>query len=259
MYPTLLDFGTFEIGGYHLRLAVHSYGTFLGLAILTVALLLARELERKKIDPDIVSSLLLAAVVGGIVGAKLYFVVEKGRFSLDTIFSGAGLVWYGGFIGGAAAVLAVIRRARCPFLPTIDAIGPLLLLGYAIARIGCFLAGDGDYGPPSDLPWAMAFPDGVVPTVERVHPTPLYESGMSLAAFGMLWSVRRAKESMPGWLFGGYLVLSGLERIVAEFWRRSEPCCLGLSTAQVISFALVFLGVLLVARATRGPRREGGA
>ena len=102
MYPTLLDFGTFEIGGFHLRLAVHSYGTFLGLAILTVALLLARELERKKIDPEIVSSLLLAAIVGGVVGAKLYFVVERGRFDAGTIFSGAGLVWYGGFIGGTA-------------------------------------------------------------------------------------------------------------------------------------------------------------
>jgi phosphatidylglycerol:prolipoprotein diacylglycerol transferase len=259
MYPTLLDFGTFGIGGFHLRLAVHSYGTFLGLAILTVALLLSRELERKEIDPEIVSSLLLAAIVGGVVGAKLYFVVETGRFNLATIFSGAGLVWYGGFIGGAAGVLAVIRRARVPFLPTIDAIGPLLLLGYAIARIGCFLAGDGDYGPPSDLPWAMAFPDGVVPTAVRVHPTPLYESAMSLAAFGLLWSVRRTKESMPGWLFGGYLVLSGCERIAAEFWRRSDPCCLGLSTAQVISFALVFLGAFLVARASRGPRREEGA
>jgi phosphatidylglycerol:prolipoprotein diacylglycerol transferase len=256
MYPTLLDFGTFEIGGFHLRLAVHSYGTFLGLAILTVALLLGSEFERKKINPEIVSSLMLAAIVGGIVGAKLYFVIERGSFNVNTIFSGAGLVWYGGLLGGTAGVLAVIRRARCPLLPTIDAIGPLLLLGYGVARIGCFLAGDGDYGPPSDLPWAMAFPDGVIPTVERVHPTPLYESGMSLIAFGLLWPVRRAKESMPGWLFGGYLVLSGLERIVAEFWRRSDPCCLGLTMAQIISFALVILGVFLVVRASRVSHQE---
>lgn len=253
MYPTLLDFGTVEIFGHQLRIAVHSYGTMVGLAILAVTFLFGRELTRKKLDPDVVFPTFMAAVAGGVAGAKLYYVVQHGRFTLDAIFSGSGLVWYGGLLGGAAGVLFVLRRSGTPVLPALDALAPLLLLGYAMARVGCFLAGDGDYGPPSELPWAMAFPEGVVPTTVRVHPTPLYEIALSLPAFAFLWSVRKEKEGMPGWLLGGWLVLSGIERFLAEFWRRNQILHSGLTTAQYISFLLILLGAWFIWSARRRP------
>ena len=178
MHPTLIDFGVVGIGGLSIPLAVHSYGFFLGTAILTAVILFRRELKRRSMDPEISDALFLAAVAGGLIGAKLNYLFKSGNFSADAFFSGSGLVWHGGFIGGAAGVLLLLRLKKRPILPTIDALGPTLLLGYAIARIGCFLAGDGDYGPPTDLPWGMAFPDGIVPTTVPVHPTPLYEMAM---------------------------------------------------------------------------------
>lgn len=258
MYPTLIDFGTFTIGTFQFQLAVHSYGTMLAIAILSVLFLMKRELVRKKMDPEIASSIFFAAVIGGLIGAKLYYVLVFREFSLGAIFSNSGLVWHGGLLGGTIGVLAALYIRRAPVLPVIDALGPLLMLGYAIARIGCFLSGDGDYGPPSDLPWAMAFPNGTVPTDVPVHPTPLYELILSLAVFALLWRVRRVREQMPGWLFGGYLILSSGERFLAEFWRLNEKIMFGMSAAQVISIFLALLGAWFVYRAPRRPRWSPG-
>ena len=234
MYPTLIDFGPFGI---------HSYGLMLASAFITVVFVLQRELKRRGFVSEVASSIVMAAGIGGVVGAKLYSAVQDGQLRFDELFSTSGLVWYGGLIGGSLAASLYILRSPNPYLPTIDAIGPTLLLGYGIGRIGCFLAGDGDYGPPSDLPWAMAFPNGTVPTDVPVHPTPLYETLISFAFFAILWKQRRRMEETPGVLFGASLILLGIERFIVEFWRINPRIYAGLSTAQLFSIFLVIFGI----------------
>lgn len=234
MYPTLIDFGPFGI---------HSYGLMLACAFIAVVFVLQRELKRRGFVSEVASSIVMAAGIGGVVGAKLYSAFQDGQLRFDELFSTSGLVWYGGLIGGSLAVSLYILRSPNPYLPTIDIIGPTLLLGYGIGRIGCFLAGDGDYGPPSDLPWAMAFPNGTVPTDVPVHPTPLYETSISFAFFGILWARRHRLEETPGVLFGASLILLGVERFIVEFWRINPRIYAGLSTAQFFSIFLVIVGI----------------
>lgn len=237
MYPTLIDFGPFGI---------HSYGMMLATAFITVVIVLQYELKRKGFGSELALSIVMAAAIGGIVGAKLYSALQDGHLSFRELFSTSGLVWYGGLIGGCATVSLVILWSSKPYLPTIDAIGPTLLLGYGIGRIGCLLAGDGDYGPPSNLPWAMAFPNGIVPTDVPVHPTPIYETLISLTFFGILWSQRRKLEAIPGTVFGASLCLIGLERFVVEFWRLNRRVLMALSEAQLFSIALFIFGIFFI-------------
>lgn len=246
MYPTIIDLGSIPLGPIDIPLAIHSYGLMLASAFLTVMFVVQRELVRKQLDSQLASSVVFASALGGIIGAKLYAAFEDGSFSVNELFSTSGLVWYGGMIGGAAAAFFVLHRSTSPTLPVLDAFAPLFLLGYGIGRIGCFLAGDGDYGEESNLPWAMAFPNGTVPIDVPVHPTPLYETGMSLIGFGLLWRLRKQKEMIPGWMTGCYLILAGVERFLAEFWRINLPALFGLSTAQIFSLAIVAIGVWLI-------------
>ena len=214
MYPTIIDFGAFGI---------HSYGVMLATAFITIVFILQYELKRRGFVEELAGAIVMATALGGIVGAKLYSAFSDGSISFRELFSTTGLVWYGGFIGGCIAGMIVVARSPSPFLATIDLVGPTLLLGYGIGRIGCLLAGDGDYGPPSDLPWAMAFPNGTVPTDVPVHPTPIYESLMSFTLFGVLWSQRRKFEDIPGtnlrhqsYVVGDRAVYSGVLAHYAE-------------------------------------------
>ena len=238
MYPHLLQIGP---------LTIHSYGAMVALGFLAALFFLNRELQRQGINSDLGSALITAGMVGGLVGAKLYFVLFEtppamtwGE-TLRSIFSGSGLTWHGGFIVAAGAAVWVIRRRRAPVLPVADALGIALALGYAIGRIGCQLAGDGDYGVPTDLPWAMAYPNGVVPTLERVHPTPVYETLVGLATFALLWSVRQ-RLRVPGLTFCLYLVLAGLARFMVEFIRLNPRVMWGLTDAQLVSLVMVVGG-----------------
>ena len=245
MYPTIVDFGPFGI---------HSYGLMLATAFITVSFVIQSELKRRGFVPELASMIVMAAAVGGIVGAKIYSVLLDGHITFQKLFSTSGLVWYGGFIGGCLAVSIVILRSPNPFLPTIDIVGPTVVLGYGIGRIGCLLAGDGDYGPPSDLPWAMAFPNGTVPTDVPVHPTPIYETLLSCTFFGILWSQRRKFEATPGALFGASLVALGVERFIAEFWRITPRVLGWMSAAQLISIAAFVLGIALILWVRTRPR-----
>ena len=250
MYPTLIEFGP---------VGIHSYGLMLATAFITVVFVLQYELKRRDFVAEQASTIVMAAALGGIVGAKLYSAFLDGSINLRELFSTSGLVWYGGLIGGCLAVTIVILRSPNPFFPTVDIVGPTVILGYGIGRIGCLLAGDGDYGPPSDLPWAMAFPNGTVPTVVPVHPTPIYESLMSFAFFGLLWSQRHRFQNVPGTTFGLSLMLLGVERFIAEFWRITPRVLGWMTAAQIFSIVAFGLGIALIFWMRSRPRVVGEA
>jgi phosphatidylglycerol:prolipoprotein diacylglycerol transferase len=187
-----------------------------------------------------------AALIGGVVGSRLYFIVQNFGSVRDdllaNIFSGSGLVWYGGVLGGALGVLLWAWYRDFLRLALLDLAAPALALGYVIGRIGCQLSGDGDYGVPWDGPWAMSYPDGTVPTEQAVHPTPVYETlAMGLGAW-ILWQLR--ERFRPGVLFAIYLVYAGVERFLVEFVRRNSEVELGMTTAQFESLGIVFAGLI---------------
>lgn len=257
MYPTLIDLEPI----LSIHIGIHSYGVMLATAFITCSVMIQRELNRRSFQGEVATAIVAAGAIGGILGAKIYyvlFIVE--HFSISDLFSPAGLVWYGGLIGGSAAVSWVIHRSPNPFLPTVDVIGPLLLLGYGIGRIGCLLAGDGDYGPPSDVPWAMAFPKGTVPTDVPVHPTPIYETLISFTFFGILWSQRQKLYSIPGVVFGASLVMLAVERFIVEFWRLTprvfpETSSLSwLTSPQLVSIILFCFGIFFIVWMSKRPR-----
>ncbi|MGZ8667511.1 MAG: prolipoprotein diacylglyceryl transferase, partial [Solirubrobacterales bacterium] len=168
------------------------------------------------------------------------------------LFSGSGLVWYGGAIGGAIGVLAWAWRRGMLSAALLDLCAAPLALGYAIGRIGCQVSGDGDYGKAWDGPWAMSYPDGTVPTTHTVHPTPVYETvAMSFCAY-LLWQLR--DRFRAGILFAIYLIYAGTERFLVEFIRRNDDVLLGLTQAQLESLAMIAAGLIwiLVVRSRHG-------
>lgn len=240
MYPVILHIGP---------LTIYSYGLMMAIAFLTAAYLGGKELTRKGLDGELASSLVFWAAVGGLVGARIFAIFDdwNGFLAdpLHTIVSGAGFVWYGGLIGGFLAVSWTIRARRLPWLTTVDCIAPGLVLGHGIGRIGCELAGDGDWGRETTLPWGMAYPNAIVgwnyPPGVRVHPTPLYETLAYTAVFIFLWSIRK-RPHPDGTLFWWYLVLSSTARFFIEVVRINPRIVAGLSEAQLLSIALVAIG-----------------
>ena len=158
MCPRLLQVGPFTI---------YSFGLMLGIGFITASLLLTRELTRKGFDPNLGSTITLLAVIFGIAGSKILYLFESwSDFVRDPVgmaFSPGGLTWYGGFILATLAIMLFARRRKIPFLKICDAAAPGLMLGYGIARIGCHLSGDGDYGMPTNLPWAAVYSKGTYP------------------------------------------------------------------------------------------------
>ncbi len=241
MFPEI-----FKIG----PVTIYSYGLMAAIGFLLGGYLLERELARVGRNKELAGSIIISAIIGGIVGSKIYFILENLSLLKEdffgTVFSGAGLVWYGGLIGGFLAVVWWIRRKNLPFLLVADLMGPLLLLGQGMGRVGCFLSGDGCYGPPSDVPWAMSFPNGVVPTLEKVHPTPLYDTILLVSFFFLLWMLRK-KNFKPGTIFGLFGVFMGIERFFTEFYRTNPKTIFdALSQAQFISILLFLAGISLI-------------
>src|SRR4051812_6499885 len=201
--------------------------------------------------------MVFAALVGGVIGSRVDYLAQNwskvSHDLLGNIFSGSGLVWYGGAIGGAIGVLLWAWWRGYLTLALLDVAAPALALGYAIGRCGCQVSGDGDYGKAWDGPWAMAYPDGTKPTDQTVHPTPVYETlAMGLVAL-LLWQLRDRLSN--GLLFALYLLLAGTERLLVEFIRRNEDVALGLTQAQLISVAMMIAGgVWLLVGLRRVPR-----
>src|SRR5260370_219380 len=178
------------------------------------------------------------AGLAGLVGARLYHVLESPRELMadpSLLISRFGFAWFGGFLGGFVALLFLARRFEIPALEFMDLCSPAAAVGYAIGRIGCLLSGDGDYGVPTTLPWGMSFPNGVVPTTDRVHPTPLYEFFIWLAIAAILWRVGKKALSGAGTtgdVFCYYLILTGVARFLIEFIRINPRSFFALSNSQ---------------------------
>jgi phosphatidylglycerol:prolipoprotein diacylglycerol transferase len=234
-------------------LTLKTFGIMFALGFLGAAAVCGRRFKELGKPTDWAYELIFSGLVGGVVGARGYYLVQNWDSVKDdffgNLFSGSGLVWYGGALGGAIAVCVWAWRRGFLGLALLDLVATPLALGYAIGRIGCQLSGDGDYGTPSGLPWAMSYPNGTVPTTDRVQPTPVYESvSMALVAW-ILWSLR--DRLAPGLLFALYLVLSGLERFLVEFVRRNHEAILGLTAPQVESLVLMVVGLAWIGLASR--------
>jgi len=234
-------------------LTLQTFGLMFALAFLAAGALIAKRLKELGRPVDWAYEIGFAALIGGIVGSRVYFLVENWDSVSDdllgNVFSGSGLVWYGGAIGGAIAVLLWAWYRGFLGLALLDLVAPALALGYAVGRVGCQLSGDGDYGKPWDGPWAMAYPDGTVPTEQEVHPTPVYEAlAMGFGAW-LLWQLR--DRFRTGVIFALYLLYAGGERFLVEFVRRNDDVALGLTTAQLESLAMVLAGAIWLAAVRR--------
>jgi phosphatidylglycerol:prolipoprotein diacylglycerol transferase len=235
----------FSIFGFQIQ----SYGVSKAVAALVGAFILGRRFTRLGYDKDTAYSLVVWATVWGFVAAKVYFLIDNwSHFDLHML-GGSGFVWYGGLIGGVLAVLVITRRRGLPLGTVAGAMAMPLSVAYGIGRIGCFLAGDGTYGKPTDLPWGMAFPNGAVPVNVPVHPAQLYEAAAAFLIALALWVLQ--DRIAPIAVFGSYLVMSGLSRILVELVRINNPVLLGLTEAQLFGLASIIGGLVLIARARR--------
>ena len=238
---------------HFLGLDIKTFGVFFALCFAAWGLLAGRRLRELGKPVDWAYEMVFSALVGGIVGARVYYLIQNyGDVKHDlvgNIFSGSGLVWYGGLLGGTVAIVLWARWRGFLGLALLDLAGPALALGYAVGRIGCQVSGDGDYGIHSGVPWAMAYPKGEVPTTTEVHPTPIYETlAMGLVAW-FLWRLR--DRVRPGALFALYLVLAGAERFLVEFIRRNKEVVAGLTAPQLESLGLLVVGAVWLALLVR--------
>jgi phosphatidylglycerol:prolipoprotein diacylglycerol transferase len=237
---------------------LQTFGICFALAFLAAGAVIWRRLDELGKPVDWAYEMGFAALIGGLVGSRLDFIIENYDDVKDdlfgNIFSGSGLVWYGGVIGGTIAVCLWAWYRGFLGTALLDLAAPALAVGYAIGRIGCQVSGDGDYGKAWDGPWAMSYPDGTKPIDTPVHPTPIYETlAMGLIAL-LLWRLRDRLTN--GLLFALYLLLAGAERFLVEFIRRNDDVALGLTQAQLISLAMMLAGglwLLLAARRTPRP------
>jgi phosphatidylglycerol---prolipoprotein diacylglyceryl transferase len=232
-------------------LTLQTFGIAFAFAFVASGTLFARRLHELGRPVDWAYEGIFAALVGGLVGSRLDYIIQNwDQVSGDVfgnVFSGSGLVFFGGLIGGAIGVLIWAHWRGFLGWDLADAGAPCIAIGYAVGRIGCQVSGDGDYGEPSDLPWAMAYPDGTVPTNQEVHPTPVYETFTMGLVTLLLWQLR--DRLAPGMVIALYLILAGVERFLVEFIRRNDAVFIGLTIPQLFSLAMIMGGtVLMLAR-----------
>jgi phosphatidylglycerol---prolipoprotein diacylglyceryl transferase len=255
-----------------------TFGLMVATAMLVAYFVLRADLHRRGIAAE-AETLVAFPALAGMIGAKLYHALQSPRDlwadPRGQLLTSYGFAWFGGLLGGVAAFVWLGRKFRIPLLLLFDVASPAAALGYGIGRIGCLLSGDGDYGIPTSLPWGMSFPDGVVPTTARVHPTPIYELIAAILIAWWLWRLgaphasqppangkRKSAHSSsgsaayrapdppgaPGLVFAAYLVSTGVARFLVEFIRINPRSFLGMTNAQAASLASVVLGVALAVR-----------
>lgn len=246
MYPVL-----FRVGGFE----VTSFGVLVAVGALVGVWLFRRELHRAGV-PESAADAGLAGVFGGLLGAKLLWVFEHAGEApvMDLLLSRGGMSWFGGFAGGLLAGIWIIRRRRLALAAMLAAATPGLAAGHAIGRIGCFLVGD-DYGSPSDLPWAVAFPEGLPPTTVPVHPTQIYEAVLLMP---ILWLLLRWRQNGQAdrKVLGIYLLLTGSLRFAIEFVRINDRVVGPLTVAHLASLAVAAAGAILLTTAGNRPTRR---
>lgn len=260
--PTVVQPFSYPLG----PLEITGFGLAMFLSFVVAQHVAQVETERRGYDPAPVGDLIFAAVIGGLLGAKLYYVILTG--DPHALLQRAGFVFWGGLIGGTLAVLAMVKWKGMNVPRVADVGGPAVMAAYAVGRTGCWAVGD-DYGRPWDGFLAVAFPNGAPPstvgimsrlfhvqfpatmpadTVVGVHPTQLYEITMAMILFGVLWRLRDHRHA-EGWLFGVYCVFAGVERFIVEFFRAKDDRFFGaITTAQVIAVIFVILGAAIMAR-----------
>jgi len=266
MFPVIYDFGVIKLFGFQFHFAIYSFGLMLVIAFYSCYYLLNHDLKRTGYDSKLASDIVFWAALGGILGSKIYYLLENLELVIDDpfgmIFSGSGLVFLGGLLGGLIAVTILLHKHKLPWLVFSDFVAPLLILGSSIGRVGCFLVGD-DYGLPTKLPWGVSFEQGLPPTttqsfqiyypwidisefspgILRVHPTQIYETILAFGIFLFLWKKRKNITS-PGKLFYIYLILYGFQRFMIEFIRTNPKYLLSIfSGAQIISLMMVIIGI----------------
>jgi phosphatidylglycerol---prolipoprotein diacylglyceryl transferase len=267
MYPVLFRIGNF---------AVTSFGLMMFLSFISGSWITGKMLKRYGLNPELIWDMLAWIAIGGILGAKAYYLAlhwqDLVADPVHELLSRGGLVWYGGLIGGVTAYYVQIRKRGLPLAVMYDATAPALAIAYAVGRLGCFLVGD-DYGEYTSGSLGIAFPQGSPPStaghlrsigdsipatipdsaIVPVHPTQLYEIGMALIMFSILWRLA-SKKLRPGQLFAVFMALYSVERFIIEFVRAKEDRFLfGLSTSQGMSILLLIAAVILWKRQSTKP------
>jgi phosphatidylglycerol:prolipoprotein diacylglycerol transferase len=253
VYPLVFNIGPLEVTGF---------GIMMMLGFFAAGWVIQKALADRGLNGAYAEYIIIAGVVGGILGAKLWYVALHPN--TGALLSRGGLVWYGGFVGGTVAILVNGWRLHVPTRLTMELAAPAVAVGHAVGRVGCFVVQD-DYGVPTSLPWGLRFPNGVPPStagnlrawgidvpadlpaheVLAVHPTQLYEVAAMLFVFWFLWRLRKHPHA-TGWLAAVYMMAVGVERFLVEFIRAKDDRMLGIFTiAQVTSIILLTIGVIL--------------
>jgi phosphatidylglycerol:prolipoprotein diacylglycerol transferase len=253
-HPVAYQIGPFQATGFGLAML---------LCFVIGQIITTKELERRGEDPAPVGDMVFAAVVGGLLGAKIYYAILM--HDAGSLMSRAGFVFWGGLIGGILAVTFVVMKKKLGVAKMSDAVALALPAAYSVGRTGCWAVGD-DYGRPFNGPWATMFPNGAPPStvgnmskmfgvqfppgmspseVVAVHPTQIYEVLMGFIMFLILWRFRDHKHAV-GWLFGFYCLLAGIERFIVEFFRAKDDrfFAFGLTTAQLIALGFALFGAI---------------
>lgn len=251
MYP-FIHIGHYSIG---------TFGILLWLAAVSGCWVLHKNFQRKGVKADAINVTALVTVAG-IVGAKLWHVLESPHLlmqvPLQLLLDRAGFAWFGGLVAAILVLMWQGRVAKVGALGMLDLAAPAAAVGYGVGRIGCLTSGDGDYGIPTSLPWGVSFPHGLVPTLQKVQPTPVYEFIVALLIALYLW--RRGRTEKPtGIITGEYLIWTGLARFLVEFIRINPKIYFGMSNAQVASIGSMIAGILLIVWAQRHARSRAQA
>ena len=239
MYP-FIHIGWLQLG---------TYGICAGLGFVAAYWIFRANLIRHGIRKEIAGLIMVAAGLSGIAGAKIYFLFETAHplrnGLINALMEPSGISWLGGFVTALSVVCLLAIHYKITVLTMLDLSAPAGAIAFGFGRLGCLMSGDGDYGVPTSLPWGMSFPHGIVPTLLRVHPTPIYEA---IFSFGLCWLSWRlgSRERSPGLIAALYLVLSGIGRFAVEFIKLNPTVFLGLTNPQIVSIGCVAVGGALL-------------